>query len=54
MERYQSDGIWKCLGDAGFARLVYHLQFRAVQSPVRSKHFLPFFTILDLIVQKLR
>lgn len=29
------------------------LHFRAVQSPVRSKHFLPFFTILDLIVQKL-
>jgi len=30
------------------------LHFRSGQSPVRSKHFLPFFTILDLIVQKLR
>lgn len=30
------------------------LHFRAVQSPVRSTRFLPFFTILDLIVQKLR
>lgn len=30
------------------------LHFRAVQSPVRSIRFSPFFTILDLIVQKLR
>lgn len=30
------------------------LHFPAVQSPVRSTRFLPFFTILDLIVQKLR
>jgi hypothetical protein len=30
------------------------LHFRAVQSPVRSTRFSPFFTILDLIVQKLR
>lgn len=30
------------------------LHFRAVQSPVRATRFLPFFTILDLIVQKLR
>jgi hypothetical protein len=30
------------------------LHFRAVHSPVRSVRFSPFFTILDLIVQKLR
>ena len=30
------------------------LHFRAVPSPVRSSRFSPFFTILDLIVQKLR
>ena len=30
------------------------LHFRAVPSPVRSTRFSPFFTILDLIVQKLR
>ena len=30
------------------------LHFRAVPSPVRAIRFLPFFTILDLIVQKLR
>jgi len=30
------------------------LQFRALESPIRPKYFLPFFTILALIVQKLR
>jgi len=30
------------------------LHFRAVDRPVRPTCFLPFFTILDLIVQKLR
>mgnify|MGYP000898991323 CR=1 FL=1 len=30
------------------------LHFRAADRPVRQEHFLPFFTILDLIVQKLR
>jgi hypothetical protein len=30
------------------------LHYRAIQSTVRSTRFSPFFTILDLIVQKLR
>ncbi len=30
------------------------LHFRSVDRPVRQEHFWPFFTILDLIVQKLR